>query len=67
MQALESSNSTFFNTVLELYSKEGILRFWSGMPALMLGVVPAHALYFSVYEIIRWKFRISESSTVSWI
>ena len=31
----------------------------------MLGVVPAHAFYFSVYEAIRWNLNISESNTVS--
>lgn len=64
MQAIEATKPSFTSTMLELYQNEGLMRFWSGMPALLLGVVPAHAFYFSIYEAIRKLLHISENSTV---
>ena len=34
-------------------SSEGKLRLLKGMPAVIFGAAPAHALYYSTYEFIK--------------
>lgn len=47
---LEASCSTPIHGVFSIIKKEGWLRPLRGVNAVALGSVPAHALYFSVYE-----------------
>ena len=35
---------------------EGILRLWRGVQTMLIGCVPAHALYFSSYEMVKAFF-----------
>lgn len=35
---------------------EGILRLWRGVQTMLIGCVPAHALYFSSYEAVKAAF-----------
>lgn len=35
----------------DLYHAGGIKRFWRGVTAVVTGCIPAHACYFSMYEI----------------
>lgn len=39
----------------------GILNFWRGSGIMMLGCVPAHALFFSIYEVSQRMFGIHDS------
>jgi len=36
---------------------EGILRLWRGVQTMMIGCIPAHALYFSSYEMVKAFFK----------
>lgn len=36
---------------------EGILRLWRGVQTMMIGCIPAHALYFSSYEMTKAFFK----------
>jgi len=44
-----------FDTAKRLYAAEGMSKFWRGASFLASGCVPAHALYFSVYELSKLK------------
>ena len=55
MQA-SGSRLTFFNTARILYQEEGLFRFWKGAQVIASGCVPAHASYFTVYELLKRYF-----------
>ena len=46
----------FFRTFSALYGLEGIVRLYRGMNAALIGTIPSHAAFFSIYEIARKKF-----------
>jgi len=50
MQTLKKKNN-FWEVARDLYQAGGIKRFWRGVTAVATGCIPAHACYFSVYEI----------------
>ena len=39
-----------------LYKEEGFLRFWKGAQVIASGCVPAHASYFTAYELLKIYF-----------
>jgi len=47
---------TAMETAKRLYNAEGFSKFWRGASLLASGCVPAHALFFSVYELSKLKF-----------
>lgn len=51
MQA--NHNLSFQKILHHLYTEGGVKRFWKGSSVIATGCVPAHALYFSVYEYIK--------------
>jgi solute carrier family 25 (mitochondrial iron transporter), member 28/37 len=55
---LQASGSrlTFFKTARILYQEEGLLRFWKGAQVIASGCIPAHASYFTVYELLKRYF-----------
>ena len=46
---------------------EGIMRLWRGVQTMMIGCIPAHALYFSSYEMVKafWQQQ-SPTSEIVW-
>ena len=40
--------------------REGFLRLWRGAPPVLLGCIPSHAAYFSVYELAKESFGVNE-------
>ena len=48
-------NMHFFETVKYIYQRDGLKRFWSGTSFIASGCIPAHAAYFSVYELSKEK------------
>lgn len=50
MQTLHKKE-TFSKVAADMYKKEGFSRFWRGVTAIAIGCIPAHACYFSVYEL----------------
>jgi solute carrier family 25 (mitochondrial iron transporter), member 28/37 len=40
-----------------LYREEGLFRFWKGAQVIASGCIPAHASYFTVYELLKRYFK----------
>jgi|LauGreDrversion4_2_1035121.scaffolds.fasta_scaffold1181355_2 hypothetical protein len=57
----------FFETVKTIYLSGGITRFWRGSMLIGAASVPAHSLYFSVYEIMKNKLGVNETVRVLYI
>lgn len=53
----------FFKTVKRLYTEHGLWRFYKGVNVVASGCIPAHAWYFSTYEIAKEKFGIDDGNT----
>lgn len=51
---------TFIKIVKKLYSEGGIAAFYRGLGLIACGSMPAHAAYFSVYELMRRKFGVND-------
>jgi len=54
MQVFEG-RYTAVETAKRLYNADGFSKFWRGASVLASGCVPAHAMYFSVYELSKQK------------
>lgn len=51
---MQANHSIKFRKILNnLYLEGGILRFWKGSSVIATGCIPAHAVYFSVYEFMK--------------
>ena len=48
-------NLNIFDTIRYIYQTDGLKRFWSGASIIASGCIPAHAVYFSVYEFAKKK------------
>lgn len=44
------SHLPFWQIIRNIYSAGGLSNFYSGSSVLAMGCVPAHAIYFSIYE-----------------
>lgn len=53
----------FINSVRRLYSEHGFMRFYKGVNVIASGWIPAHACYFTTYEIAKSKFGIEDGQT----
>jgi solute carrier family 25 iron transporter 28/37 len=47
------------------YVFAGWMRLWRGVETVILGCVPAHALYFSSYEVVKSAFTSKETGQIS--
>ena len=45
-----------FKSIRRIVRKQGVARLWRGTSTMFIGCIPAHATYFSVYEICKEKF-----------
>jgi len=54
-------NWGFKKTLKNIYSNGGIGRFWKGWFLIGSASVPAHSLYFSIYEIMKEKLGVERS------
>mmetsp|Transcript_28021 Transcript_28021/g.50185 ORF Transcript_28021/g.50185 Transcript_28021/m.50185 type:complete len:305 (+) Transcript_28021:3151-4065(+) len=64
MQAHHTRSFTFTDASVALYRAAGITRLWTGISSVIVGCVPAHAAYFSIYEISKKHFGIEQNSEV---
>jgi solute carrier family 25 iron transporter 28/37 len=48
-----------------IYRKTGVRGFFRGLSAVVGGAAPAHAVYFSAYEVAKKRFRIEDHREVS--
>lgn len=53
--------TSFTKTINAIYNNGGFIRFWKGSFLIGAASVPAHALYFSVYEISKSKLGVDNS------
>mmetsp|Transcript_2856 Transcript_2856/g.3335 ORF Transcript_2856/g.3335 Transcript_2856/m.3335 type:complete len:102 (-) Transcript_2856:579-884(-) len=54
---------SFWNTIRRLYQERGFSRFYSGVNVIASGCIPAHACYFSTYEIAKEKLGVDDGNT----
>ncbi|CAB9510373.1 Uncharacterized mitochondrial carrier C8C9.12c [Seminavis robusta] len=53
-------------TTAEPPKPEGIMRLWRGVQTVMIGCVPAHAIYFSSYEMVKAFFTNNGNAELAW-
>jgi solute carrier family 25 iron transporter 28/37 len=53
----------FVNSLRSLYKQHGFFGFYNGVRVIASGWIPAHACYFSTYEIAKEKFGIDDGNT----
>jgi solute carrier family 25 (mitochondrial iron transporter), member 28/37 len=54
-------------TTTEPPKAEGVRRLWRGVQTVMIGCIPAHAIYFSTYEMVKASFQsLSPSNELVW-
>lgn len=56
-----------YDTFKSLYKQGGIYRFWQGSLLIGTASIPAHALYFSVYELAKKKLGVNDAVKFSYI
>jgi hypothetical protein len=49
-----------FKTFESLYNQGGLSRFWKGSLLIGTASIPAHALYFSVYELAKKELGVND-------
>ena len=54
------NNSTTGGSFIKFIKKEGFFRLWRGASAVLLGCIPSHAAYFSMYEIGKEAFGVNK-------
>jgi solute carrier family 25 iron transporter 28/37 len=64
MQSANSRLFTFSEVLGSLYRTAGFRRLWRGVSSVIVGCVPAHAAYFSIYEVSKKHFDIQINSEV---
>ena len=60
-----TSPSQTWSCAKRIVKRDGLMRLWRGVSAMFAGCVPAHAVYFSIFEYIKGvvgEMRKSESS-----
>ena len=53
------SHLRFREIIRNIYNHGGISNFYSGSSVLAMGCIPAHAIYFSIYEYAKANIEIS--------
>jgi len=48
-----TSSSSSTSSTIPMESQLGMSRLWRGVQTILVGCIPAHALYFSTYEIVK--------------
>lgn len=56
-----TKNLGLFSTSAAIYKHGGFSRFWKGSFLIGSASVPAHALYFSVYEFMKERLGVNQS------
>ena len=56
-----NKNFGFKKTLINIYNNGGFNRFWKGSLLIGSASVPAHSLYFSIYELMKVKLGVEES------
>lgn len=68
MQAINPSKQAKYSGIVQamrtIVAKEGFGRTFHGMPAVIAGAGPAHAMYFACYEKIKWMLSERKQSSV---
>jgi len=62
LQASSSGSLSLSATFQALYKDAGFRRMWRGVESVVLGCIPAHAAFFSIYEYAKRSFHIEMDS-----
>ena len=62
LQASSSRTLSISGTFQALYRDAGLLRMWKGVSSVIMGCVPAHAAFFSIYEYSKRSLKIEMDS-----
>lgn len=52
---------SFRETMGGIYNNGGFMRFWTGSTIIASASIPAHALYFSIYEFMKIKLGVNNT------
>ena len=63
--ALSQTAARTANAAAAVPTVQGMSRLWRGVEAILIGCIPAHALYFSMYEIVKAATRDSRTGEVT--
>lgn len=58
----ESTRLASFSETKAMIRQNGLFRLWGGVTSVIMGCVPAHAAYFSIYEMSKHTFSIEANS-----
>ncbi len=53
---------TTWNCASKLVKNEGIMRLWRGVTAMFAGCIPAHAMYFSIFEFMKVRLGMNNDT-----
>lgn len=62
LQASSSGSLSLSATFQALYKDAGFKRMWRGVESVVMGCIPAHAAFFSIYEYAKRSFHIEMDS-----
>ncbi|KAJ8906507.1 hypothetical protein NDN08_003000 [Rhodosorus marinus] len=54
---LKSENQSAFRAARSIVEKEGVVRLWRGLPAVLVSAGPAHAVHFAAFEQFKQELR----------
>jgi hypothetical protein len=60
-----STTVSMRQTLNSIYLDGGVKRFWRGSLLIGAASVPAHAMYFSVYELFKKKLGVNETVKIN--
>ena len=64
--AVEEVAAATTSAVTKPQEAAGFMRLWRGVQTMVIGCIPAHALYFSSYEAVKASFKTPENPELVW-
>jgi hypothetical protein len=56
---------SFTETIRKIHDNGGMYRFWKGSMLIGTASIPAHAFYFSVYELMKLKLGVDKEVKIN--
>ncbi len=51
--------------VRQIYAEEGLLRLYRGLPAVILGAIPSHAVHFATLEFTKSRLGLNDKDNTN--
>lgn len=58
---------SLFDTAKYIQSTGGMFKFYRGSSIMAMGCIPAHSIFFSIYEISREMFGLNDSENINFM